>query len=131
MLKRLGFLITDENGRLKQKESYVSYGTRRDIANLMVRRFHRATAKLATECLEDDSEQAHEERHFVGVTLGVNRKTLPQIKARLNEYLRALNAEFTIRPDSGEPLADQVYQINLQLVPLTHSPSKKKVKKEK
>ena len=150
LLKRLGFLVEDTEGtggakgRLKQGQTFVRYLARNDITNLNVRRFHRATAKLASDCLLDDSEEAHLERNFNGLTLAVNRKTLPLIKERLVAYLRELNTEFSIpqsSADRSDPTADaaaptagpadQVYHLNFQLVPLTVNPVKSAAKPAK
>lgn len=146
LLKRLGFLVADAQGRLRQNEMHVRYKTAKDVINLSVRRFHKASAKLAVDCLEEDSEEAHEERNYSSLTIAVNRKTYPLIKARLASYLRELNTEFSIAPHCVAPEgpgdgadlaptatpADQVYQLNLQLLPLTLNPvSKPKGKSKK
>lgn len=145
LLKRLGFLIENPQGQLIQSQSQVRYSTPGDVANLVVRRFHRATAKLALDCFNDDSEEAHQARFFNGLTLAVNRKTLPLIRAKLVSCIREINSTFSISIEPAEQPnlstidaealpptqlpADQVYHLNIHLVPLTQLPKAEKQQK--
>lgn len=118
LLQRLGFLVRDPaTGRLVQAQALVRYFNHQDLANLMIRRFHRSTAELALECLDD--EALHFERDYSGLTLAVSKHSLPRIKAKITAFRKELNEEFSIPPQAPAAQADQVFHLNLQLVPLT------------
>jgi uncharacterized protein (TIGR02147 family) len=111
LLERMGFLVRDERGRLRQAERQVRYLNRDDLQNLAIQRFHKATAELALDSLENDPPEA---RDFSGLTIAVPQGDLKKMKARLSEFLGALNRDF-----STADAAEDVFQINFQVIPLT------------
>ena len=76
-----------------------------------INEFHREMGAQALESVKDDN---YEEREFNALTVCVSKENLPLIKERLREFRKELN-----RFLSNDKNGDEVYQLNLQLFPLT------------
>lgn len=111
LLLRLKFLVRDDQGKLVQAEREVRYFNKQDLKNLAVQRFHKSTAEIGLDSIEKDPPS---DRDFSGLTIAVVREALPELKAKLTEFRKLLNHEFS-KLESG----DQVLQINFQVIPLT------------
>ena len=112
-LVSLGLLAPDEGGRLRPQE--VSMTTPHQVMGLAVHNYHRGMAELARASVSDFAPQ---ERHLLGVTVSVPVSLVPQLKAELN----AMQARLLDLCDSAELPAERVYQLNLQLFPLSAAP---------
>jgi uncharacterized protein (TIGR02147 family) len=113
LLKRMRFLVPGPNGRLVQAQRKVRYFSENDVRNIVIQRFHRSTAELAIDSLERDTVS---DRDFSGLTLGVSQADLPKLKAKVSEFRKTLNEEF-----SRTEQANLVLQINFQVIPVTEN----------
>lgn len=111
LLLRMNFLVRNAHGKLVQAERQVRYFNRDDLTNIVIQQFHRSTAELAIDSLERDQVS---DRDFSGLTIGVSQEALPKLKAKITEFRKALNTEFS-RLDHAE----LVLQINFQVIPVT------------
>lgn len=102
-------LITERGGQLIQTHGPV-VKTEEDIKNLSVRKFQRSMMKKALEAIFMPVHQ----REITGLTLGVPRQSLPELKRRIRQFREELD-EFV--GAAGQP--DEVFQLNVQLFPLT------------
>lgn len=107
-LIRLG-IITIENGKVKEAKTEIE--TSDDVQNSAIQKWHRETLTKAIDALES---QSLEEREFQGVHLSVKQSQIPAVKARIREFIKAINAEFDT--DGG----DEVYQVSAQLFRLSN-----------
>ncbi|MCB0403781.1 MAG: TIGR02147 family protein [Bdellovibrionales bacterium] len=102
-------LISVEDGKLVQTNGPV-VKTADDIKNLSVRKFQRTMIKRALEAIFMPVQQ----REITGLTLAVAKNQLPELKRRIRQFREELD-EFA--GASGTP--DEVFQLNVQLFPLT------------
>lgn len=122
LLIRNGLLFQQEDGSWLLTRSAISSGDR--VSKMAFRTFHLECLRLAADSI--DSVPAGE-RNISGLTLGISRTKYEQIVQRLNSFRKeiAMMAE-------EDPGADRVYQLNLQLFPMSFadadlpSPSKAK-----
>ncbi len=112
-LESSGLLQRDRDGRLALSERY--YDTVRDVPSATVRRFHDRAARLAQKMLR---VAPVERRDYSATFLTLSRARLPELKARIREFRDQLIGEF----DTIDGRGDEVYQMNVQLFPLTRSP---------
>lgn len=122
-LVELGLLVPDpeapddaEPPRLVPAEA--SLTTAPQVAGLAVHNYHREMTERARESIEG---AAPEERHLLGVTVPV----APHLVAELKEELNAFQARLLDLCDRTDADARQVYQINLQLFPLSEAPEER------
>lgn len=108
-LEALKLIEKDENKGYKQTSGALS--TADDLRHLSVYRYHKDMIELSINSLEND---ASEVREFNGVTLSISKDKLPQLKEKIRAFRKEIN-ELT----SNMPGADEVYQLNVQLFPLT------------
>ncbi len=111
LLERLGFAGRDEKGRLRQSEREVRYLSLHNHRNHIIQNYHVSTARLALESIETDPV---ERRDFSGLMIGVRKEDFARLRARLTEFRQQINQEF-----SSVTAADQVVQINFQVIPVT------------
>lgn len=109
LLTELGMLRRGEDGRLRQSDSLLSTG--REIAGLVIRRFHGEMLALARTALDRIDPT---EREVGGVTV---RLTEPQVR-HLKERLYELRQE-VLQLDAAEDGDQAVYHMSFQLFPLT------------
>ena len=108
-LKILGFIEKVEDGYYKQTNGALS--TSDDIKNIAIHKYHHSMINLGIESLEKDDLQ---KREFNGVTLPINREKLPLLKEKIREFRKDVNSLTSAFADPT-----QVYQLNIQLFPLT------------
>lgn len=72
---------------------------------------HRQTANYAEKAID---KYAVNERHFLGITMGVNEETYSKIAAEIENCCRKIAS---ITADTRQ--LNQVYRLNLQLFPFT------------
>lgn len=108
-LEALKLIEKDEIKGYKQTSGALS--TADDLRHLSVYRYHKDMIELSINSLEND---ASEVREFNGVTLSISKDKLPLLKEKIRAFRKEIN-ELT----SNIPGADEVYQLNVQLFPLT------------
>ncbi len=89
-------------------------------SNLGVREFHKQMSIKAQEILNDQAAGAFEKRYIAGVTMALNQKQISHLQQRLKEIQLEIIQFAKNRDDSAE----EVYQLNLQLFPLTKTKNK-------
>lgn len=109
-LVRLGLLMRDREGRLRQTEAIVSSG--RETGSIMLAQFHRAMMERASAAID---AFAREERDLGALTLCVDEEGLAKLKARLQEIRR----ELLLEEPALAGKRTRVVQINFQMFPLT------------
>lgn len=109
-LQSLGMLKPDEKGRLRPADG--SLVTQQQVTGLATHNYHRGMSGLAQEAV---SRFPSQERHMLGLTVAIPSSLVPQLKAELN----AFQARLLDLCDASEADAEQVYQLNLQLFPLS------------
>lgn len=85
--------------------------TSEDLVELSAYRYHKQMGELALSSLGFDSMNI---REFNGVTVSINKEKLNILKEKIRTFRKEIN-ELTSNMDD----ADQVYQLNIQLFPLT------------
>lgn len=102
-------LIEVRGGRYVQKQGALS--TADDIQTIAVNRYHEEMVKLSLESLKKDH---FKQRNFNGVTIGIDAEKYGLVCEKLNNFRKELNE--LLSDDSN---ANRVYQLNLNLFPLT------------
>ena len=105
----LGLLVRDEEGVHQAEASLV---TPNEVLGLAVHNYHRGVSNLAAGSI---TAFLPDRRHLLGVTVSISEAMIPILKDELN----ALQARILDLCDSEPVTADAVYQINLQLFPLS------------
>ncbi len=109
LLEKSGFIKKDPSGRWAQVTNMLSTGDEVDSLNVI--NFHKSMSKIAIEAFDNTPKI---ERDISSLTIGINRKDFNLIKTELQEFRKKILSI----AQSSEP-ADSVYQVNLQLFPLT------------
>lgn len=108
-LKRTGLIEENkENGRLRSTGRNIETPT--DIASSALKRSHRQTLEQAIQSLYDIPV---EDRDITSMTMAISSKKLPEAKKLIREFRKKLAAFLE------EGKADEVYNLNIQLVPVT------------
>ena len=108
-LERLGQLVRDEEGELKQASPHQGTGER--LGSVVLRNYHLKMLKLAGEAMELDPAS----RHFRGLTMSLPEGAYEKIVDRFSDFLDDARS---IIEESGEP--KHVYHMEMSLFPLTH-----------
>jgi uncharacterized protein (TIGR02147 family) len=114
LLERLNFIRKDAKGVYELTDAVITTG--REWKSIAVREFQRQTIDLARESLE---RHAKDIRDISTVTVAVAAADLPEIKERISEFRNAI-----LSLAAENPAPDCVYQLNVQLVPLTEIPGR-------
>lgn len=109
-LVKTGLLEKSADGSYRQTEQFVTTGPM-EVTPVAVRNLHRQMGELALETIEGVSQ---EERHFSGLTMGLNASNYEKIVKEIGEFRKRV-ASFITREDTTE----RVYRLNMQLFPLT------------
>jgi len=112
-LKALGMLSPDADGVLRPVD--VSVVTPHEVAGLAAHNYHRGMIARAGDSLEGVGP---EERHLCAVTVGIPEALIPRLKEELNAFQERL----LDLCDAQAASTERVYQVNLQLFPLTRAP---------
>lgn len=110
VLLRIGLLDRNEKGKLIQKDSSLS--TPAEIESLEVYNYHRHMLNEAKEAILNI---APSERDVSALTLPIPKSSVPEIK---NKIL-AFREEIIDMINKGDQNFSEVYQINVQLFPVT------------
>lgn len=113
LLIRLGFVLRDEDGLLRQAAPVVSTGD--EVRAMAVRNFHRAMLQRAGEAID---RFPVETRQLSGLTVAISPARAVEVAERLHALRRALFEAMCAPDDADETI---VYQVNLQLFPLTQA----------
>ncbi len=108
-LLQLGLLHKDENGQLKQRNSFVSTGAL--PGGLHLRNYHAEMMKRATVAME--LFPSHQ-RDMTSLTMCISADAFERIKTRLADLRREI-----VDMCETDVAARQVFQLNLQLFPLS------------
>lgn len=108
-LKALSLIERDEFKGWRQTSGALT--TDEDILHLSVRQYHKDMLALALDSLKEDPAAVKE---FNGVTLPIRKDKLPILKDKIRTFRKEIN-ELASNMDE----LDQVYQLNIQLFPLT------------
>jgi uncharacterized protein (TIGR02147 family) len=109
-LRTLGLLAPAADGELTPVDE--SIVTARELEHLAACNYHREMTQRAYDAVASFGPS---ERHLLGVTIAVPSGLVPQLKAELNRF----QARILDLADAAEAPADRVFQVNLQLVPLS------------
>jgi uncharacterized protein (TIGR02147 family) len=115
LLQELG-LIYEVGGVWQASDKILS--SEYQIQSVALKNYHTGMLERAVESLD---KHTSDEREFQGLTLSVSKTTFIQMKNRIRSFsdeLLAMAAAETIQ-------ADEVYQINLQMFPLTKKGGRK------
>lgn len=116
-LKRLGLVQEDSAGTLTRAKT--RYRTSDDVANVSVKRAHGEYLEKARNALETLSV---EQRDFTSLMLTLHPSQLPRAKEMIRKFQDDLSAEFEATPQP------EVYQLLIQLFPLTRAAQKNRKK---
>ncbi len=108
LLKKIGMIKIDENGVYRPTESFVTSGEKWHSA--AIRDFQKETINLSAEALELHPK---EKRDISTITVALSSKDLPEIRERIRQFRQSI---LTL---DNENEADTVFQINIQVFPVT------------
>jgi uncharacterized protein (TIGR02147 family) len=108
-LQRLGLLVRDGEGRLRQAQALVTTGPGPLGHQIFV--YHQAMIDLAKRALD---HLPREERDISSLTLSISERALPELKQRLADFRQEL-----LQLAGLELASERVVQVNLQLFPLS------------
>lgn len=112
VLSRLGLLKRDPEGKLIQADS--SLTTPAEVHEVEIYQFHQAMLSEAKEAM---LKVLPELRDITSLTIPIPRKSLGMIK----EKIKAFREEIIHVINQGEPDYFEVYQLNMQLFPVTRT----------
>jgi uncharacterized protein (TIGR02147 family) len=105
-----GLLVREPNGSVRVATAHVQ--STNDVSSEAVRTFHRDSLEVATRALEDVEPSL---RHFSSYVMPVAIPKIDAAKKAIDRFMYEFASEFEAAPGTG----DEVYQINLNFVPLT------------
>ncbi|MBI4411197.1 MAG: TIGR02147 family protein [Deltaproteobacteria bacterium] len=115
LLEKLGFIQKKGPGRWVQAHALVSTGP--EVKSFLVHNYHKQLLDLTKEVLET---LPLENRDVSTVTLGIVRERIPQLKREIQEFRQRI-----IKLVSVDAEPEEVFQLNIQFFPLTHSTAPK------
>lgn len=109
LLLELKFLIKSEDGKYKQNHPSITTGS--EVSSIGVRASNRLFSAMGTEAIDRFSP---DERDISCITMGISSKGYKLFKQEIREFKDRL-----IRIANDDKETDRVYNINLQLFPLS------------
>ena len=106
----LGMLVRREDGRVHVAE--VTIATPHEVAGLAAHNYHQGMIERARASIGGTPP---DQRHLGAVTVAVPSADIPALKTEVASFLE----RFLDRCDRRIPDADQVFQLNVQLFPLS------------
>lgn len=103
-------LLQDREGQFVQSQGALS--TEDEVRDIGIRRYHQQMLALAVDSLDVPLEQ----RELNGLTIPLAAHRISEVKDRIRKFRKDLNQYLSQFNDTGE-----VYQLNIQLFPLTQS----------
>lgn len=116
VLSRLGLLVRDARGKLRQAQALVTTGP--GPLGHQVYVYHHGMIDLAKRALD---HLPREQRDISSLTLCVSEAALPRLKERLSDFRRELLEQALLE---AEP--ERVVQLNFQLFPLSRRAAKER-----
>ena len=107
-----GEIVKDENGTLKKGRNLID--SPEDIPVALVRKLQSQLMYLGLESLYQD---AATEREFGSLTMALTKDEFEALKFQLRKMRKEINKDNSIKRLAGP--GDRVYQLNLQLFPVT------------
>ena len=108
----LGFLIPSGDS-VKKSDEQIYFSTKK--SELAIRAFHKSMLSKAQLKLDETTPEAFAQREISAITMAARRDRIPEAKKRIQKFQKNLAAFLT----EGE--CDEVFQLNVQLFPLTKS----------
>jgi uncharacterized protein (TIGR02147 family) len=105
----LGLISRDSDGVYRQNESFLTTGP--EVQSLAVANFHREMLRLATESIERHNAEV---RDISSLTISIRSERVRELKEHLSRIRHEIMKMYCEDKD-----CDQVYQLNLQLFPLS------------
>lgn len=115
LLLELGFLIKTVDGRYKQSHPAITTG--REVTSVGVRALNRHLSIMGTEAIERFPPN---ERDISSLTIGISQKSCSLIKEEIREFKNRI-----IRIVDDDKDSNRVYNLNIQLFPLSEKNSNK------
>jgi len=113
VLVALGLVVRDETGRLNRGEPALTAG--HEIEALAARNYHRQMLERASESME---LVPRELRDLSALTVSVEASSVPELKAQIHRMREAMIAR-----SDADTHPTVVYQVNVQMFPLSVGPS--------
>jgi uncharacterized protein (TIGR02147 family) len=111
LLLKLNLIKKDEKEKVLERTDPI-IATPPEVKSLAVVNFHQSMMTLAAQSL---SSVPGEERDITSATVGFRQEDLPRIKKKIEEFRKTLLAE----AEAGDKKPDRIYQLNIQLFPVT------------
>ncbi len=109
LLEDLGFIRKQENGKYVVQDARITTGEKWQSA--AIRNFQEECLRLASESLTRHSKEL---RDISTVTMTLSSKNIEEVRARIKELRQSL---LHLHSEGDDP--DSVYQVNIQVFPLT------------
>lgn len=110
-LLKLNLIRWNEKNKTLERSNPI-VATPPEVKSLAVTKFHQAMMTLASQSLSTVPDY---ERDITAATVGISQKDLPQIKRKIEMFRKSLLADMEAR--GRRP--DRIYQLNIQLFPVT------------
>jgi len=110
LLKKIGMIKLGEEGIYRPADAFVTSGEK--WHNAAIHDFQKETINLSAESLD---LHAKELRDISTVTVALSLKDLPEIRERIRQFRQSI---LTL---DNENVPDTVFQINMQVIPVTHT----------
>jgi uncharacterized protein (TIGR02147 family) len=115
LLQRIGYVSFDASTQ-RWYQAQVKIESGADVRSLALQRFHRQMSERAKDAILTISA---EDREIGGLTVALSPEGFKRIKQRLRHIRRTLVDELTAMGPDTATAGDRVFQLNLQLFPLT------------
>ena len=112
LLLRLGLVRRTELGVVELVDKTIA--TPREVSSLAVQNYHRQAGELAMKALND---LPSDKRNFASMTLGISSRGYKMVVDEMLQLRRRL-----LKMAEADEGADRVYQLNLQLFPVSRTP---------
>jgi uncharacterized protein (TIGR02147 family) len=112
LLEKLGLIRRIEGKRWEQSSAVITTGD--EVASLQVVNYHKEACRLARQVFD---RVPREQRSISALTMGIGEKEYAEIEAEVIAFRKRI---IEIARQSEEP--DRVYQLNLQLFPVSTPP---------
>ena len=117
LLLKLGLVYAGDNGILRCSDTHITTGVK--WQSLAAKTFQAETMRLARESLDRHPKEV---RDFSTVTIGIKRGRIDEMRQRIADFRKSI---MHLAEEDQEP--DDIFQLNIQLFPLTDTGSKEKV----
>lgn len=110
LLENLGFICQTSDGRWKQTSPLVSTGD--ECQSLILLNYHKSLLSLAKNQLDKIPPHL---RDVSALTLGIDKKLLPHLKKRIQEFRKDI-----LKMVADQDLPNEVVVLSMQLLPVTN-----------